>query len=202
MARHELLPKAINLFSKTYPKVDLSIVEAPYKDMLKQLKLGEIDFLIGALRPISDTPDIMQTFLFFANLCIVADKNHPLANKNPITTHELLQYSWVLPSKGTPTRNRFEQLIENHQDLHNNPLNIIECSSMALVRGLLKDSERLALISRQQINLELQLDLLTIINYQFNDTPRKIGLTFRKNWLPSAIHVDFITHLQEIAKTF
>lgn len=195
LVRYELLPQAINLFTKLHPRINLTIIESSYDNMLKQLRLGEIDFLIGALRPICHTPDIIQEKLFDATLCIAADKNHELSRKANINIDDLLQYTWVLPSNGTPTRSRFYEIIKNHNTLATPT--IIECSSMTMVRGLLNNSDRLALISRQQIGLELQFDLLTIINYQFYDTPREIGLTFRQNWVSSDIHRIFLNCLRE-----
>lgn len=198
LVRHELLPHAINLFNKTHPKIDLSIIESSYENMLEKLRLGEIDFLIGALRPICHTPDILQEKLFNATLCIVADKEHKLARKRNVNIEDLLQYTWVLPAHGTPTRLRFHDMIDDHS-VPKTKLTIIECSSMAMVRGLLKDSDRLALISRQQIGLELQFNLLTTIDYHFNDTPREIGLTCRQNWVGSDIHKIFLGCLRKAA---
>lgn len=198
LARHELLPKAINLFSEMYPKINLSIIESPYDTLINRLKLGEIDFLIGALRPNSEISDIIQEQLFDSTLCIVADKHHPLTHKSLIDIEDLLKYTWILPTHGTPTRNRFENMVAPYYQYREVDLHIIECSSMSMVRGLLKQSLRLALISRQQINMELELGLLKIIAYDVNDTPRQIGITIRENWVASEIHKTFFECLKKI----
>ncbi|OAU94630.1 Transcriptional regulator associated with utilization of aromatic, LysR family [Moraxella catarrhalis] len=199
LVRHEVLPKAINLFSDSHPKVNIKIVESSYESMLEQLQLGEIDFLIGALREIEESTGIAQERLFDATLCIVADKNHPLSYQDDVRIDELMRYTWVLPARETPTRKRFESMVSSNGEFSNEPT-VIECSSMALVRGLLMESSRLALISRQQAGLEFDFNLFAKINYDFNDTPRAIGLTFRHDWIGLSIHNNFLDCLRKVSQ--
>lgn len=200
LARHAVLPEAIIEFSKTYPGIQIQVIEAPYPELLNELKNGEVDFLIGALRSELSTTDIIQTELFSSALCIAARKDHPLAKRKRLALKDLLHYPWVLPVHGTPTRERFEQMVHTHS--LPTEFGLIESSSQVLIRGLLKGSDRLTIISLQQIQLEVELGLLTIIDYNIGDIPREIGVTQRTNWQPSQIHQEFFKHLSICARKY
>ncbi|WP_439240475.1 LysR family transcriptional regulator [Lonepinella sp. BR2474] len=193
LIRNAILPQSIDLFLQQYPEVTLQIIEAPYSDLLQQLRFGKIDFLAGALR--NQIPEeTTQQHLFHSSLCIACHINHPLIGQKNIRLAEILTYPWILPPQHTPTRERFEQMIQGMEL----PQNIIECSSQVLIHRLLQTNHRLTLVSQQQIQWELDSHLLATIPFDIHDNPRSIGLTFRQNWHPSEIHLQLISMLKKV----
>ena len=174
----------------------VSVVDAPYNELLHGLRHGEMDLLIGALRDPVPVDDVLQEALFDDPLAIVGRNGHPLVKKKRITADDLATYPWVLPQRGTPTRDHFETLMSGHLPAGG----LVESSSIVLVCGLLLDSDRLTLISRHQILREQAQGLLTILSYDMTGTRRPIGLTTRRNWRPTATQSRFLDLVREAAK--
>jgi DNA-binding transcriptional LysR family regulator len=197
LARHAVIPEAINTYSAEWPRPDIHVVESPYRELLHGLRHGEIDFLVGALRHPPPVDDVLQEPLFRAALCVAARRGHPLAGKRRVTVQDLARYPWVLPPARTPTRERFERMMGDALDGRRQ--GHVESSSQVLVRGLLLGSDRLTLISRQQVQFELELGLLVALAFDPGDTLREIGLTFRSGWQPTAAQLDFLKTLRSVA---
>ncbi len=197
LARHGILPAAINALARELPEVRVSVVDAPYNELLHGLRHGELDVLIGALRDPIPVEDVVQESLFDDPLAIVARSGHPLATKRRVSAADLSAYPWVLPQRGTPTRDHFEILLNGHATAGG----LVESSSIVLVCGLLLESDRLTLISRHQIRREEEQGLLTTLAYDTRSTRRPIGLTTRKNWRPTATQSQFLDLIRAAAST-
>jgi DNA-binding transcriptional LysR family regulator len=191
------LPAAINAFTRRYPEVEVHAVEGPYEELLHGLRHGEIDLLIGALREPLPVEDILQERLFDDPLTIVARAGHPLQSKNKISLRELAAYPWVVPRRGTPTRDHFEGLFGNFQ--RPRALGLVESSSFVLIRALLLQSDRLTMISAHQVRLEAAQGLLTTLRYDLGETRRPIGLTTRRSWRPTGTQRLFLDLLKSAA---
>ena len=198
LARHGILPAAINALARELPDVRVSVVASPYAELLHGLRHGELDLLIGALRDPVPMDDVVQETLFHDPLAIVARAGHPLTSKKRISRDDLAAYPWVVPRHGTPTRDQFETLVEGKTTAGG----LIESSSIVLIISLLLESDRLTLISHQQIRREQDQGLVTTLPYDMRSTRRPIGLTTRRDWQPTATQVRFIDLLKESAKRF
>ncbi len=184
LARSFLLPNTINDLLEQIPDVNVSVVDGRYDDLLHGLRYGELDMMIGALRNPLPVDDIRQEALFSDPLVVVADVNHPLAKrKAELSLAELNAYPWIVPRTDTPTRSFFQKLFE--EEGVEEPKRLIETSSMALARGLIIGSERLAIMSAQQVHFEINQGLFAKLNVNTASTFREIGLTLRENWRPT-----------------
>jgi LysR family transcriptional regulator of gallate degradation len=195
LSRHVILPAAINALAQAQPDVRVNVVDAPYDELLHGLRHGELDMLIGALREPVPVEDVIQEPLFDDPLAIVARSGHPLAGKRRLTAQDLAAYPWVVPRRGTPTRDHFETLLQGHAPGGG----LVESSSIILICGLLAGSDRLTLISRQQILREEAQGLLTTLPYDMSRTRRPIGLTTRRDWRPTAAQSLFLGLVREAA---
>ena len=192
-----VLPLAIVAFQKLRPKVPLKILDGPYSDLLAGLRHGEIDFLLGALRNPLPIGDVEQRRLFSDSLAILARKDHPILKGGKISLEQLARYPWITAPEGTPTRQLFNRAFA--------PLgkafeaSVIESGSLILSRELLLISDHLSCISRQQAEIETRNHDLTVVNFPMENTDRPIGLTFRKDWLPTKAQQEFIHALEQAA---
>lgn len=184
LARTYLLPHAINAFLGERPDAYLSVVDGPYDTLIDALRYGEIDMLIGALRAPEKVVDIEQQALFEDRLALVARPDHPLAARSEITLEDLSVVSWIVPRHGAPTRSNFEGMFEHRPELR--PTHVVEASSLILIRGILTESDAVALISAHQIRHEESLNILARLNFRVPSAPRQIGLSVRQNWRPTA----------------
>lgn len=197
LPRTYLLPSAINGFLAERPGARINVVDGPYVDLLAGLRHGDLDLLVGALRDPVPVDDVVQEVLFLDRLAVVARVGHPLCGRHAIDRAELAAKSWVVPRVGTPTRERFDALFAG-----DNPEatgNIIESSSLILIRGLLMASDRLTLISTHQVLEECSLGLLCVLPVPLDDTERQIGATVRRDWRPTPSQALFLEHLRQVA---
>lgn len=195
LIRSQILPNAINAFSDVYPNAQIRVLDGAYDSLLHDLRHGQIDILVGALRESVPVDDVVQSELFEDQLAIVARTGHPLANKRNISVSDLTDYPWVVPRPGIPTRHYFETLIQGAGLAP--PTRLVESSSLALTRGLLIGSDRLTVISAHQIRQEVNQGLLCYLDVPLIGGSRPIGLTQRSDWQPTASQSLLLTLLRE-----
>jgi len=192
LARTSILPAAILATMKSRPETRFSVVDGPYDDLLHGLRHGSLDILIGALRDPLPVADVIQKTLFSDLLVVAARKSHPLVGKTDIKPADLASFPWVLPREGTPTRDHFRNMFGEDEG----SLNIIEASSLVLVRGLILGSDVLTMISAHQIGHEQQAGLMVPLDIDTSGTARPIGLTLRRDWQPTATQQKFLDELR------
>ncbi len=193
-ARSQLLPDTINHFLKEHPKVNFFVQDGLYSDLLFNLRMGELDMLVGALREMPPADDVVQRHLFDDRLAIISRTRHPVLQRHDLSWKELCNYSWVVPRAGTPTRQYFDTMVApvaNPADMH-----IVETSSLGMIRGLLLGGDFLGLSSMHQIETEVRLGVLTQVKFDMVGADRQIGLTTRLNWTPTRIRQRFVDILK------
>ena len=196
LVRTDILPRAINEFTRQSPNTHISVVDGPYDDLLFALRHGRVDFVLGALRDDLPVSDVVQKRLFSDRLGIFARSDHPLAGRKNVSKAELADYPWVIPRPGTPTRSYFDSFFE--VGVADKPTRALEASSLILIRGLLSDSDRLTMISRNQILQEQASGLVEPLAVELDDEPRDIGITKRLEWYPTAEQQRFLNTIEQV----
>ena len=203
LARASFLPDAINEFAAAYPDYRLLINDGQYEDLLTHLRYGSSDLLIGALRTPPPSNDVIQEEIFSSSLCIVAGPNHPLCRQQNITVEQLSQYPWVVSPEGTPTYGAFHSVLgdllkrkENYQ------ARIIETSSQILMQRILIGSDRLSIISEDQIFSQTRKGTLSKLFFDVKYKARPIGITIRKSWIPTKTQLSFLDSLRKHANLY
>lgn len=191
LSRTTILPAAIDeLLNENRAGAQINCVDARYHTLLRDLRFGELDFLIGALRSPKPADDIEQEELFIDDLAIVAAPDHPLAERSQITLKDTLAYPWVAPPQATPSGTYlFENL--RIQDLPDTPVRIVS-SSLVLLRGLLSRGNYISIASQRQIEAEEELGQLVRLPIDLPGSERSIGLTTRSGWTPTPIQQRFM----------
>ncbi|NOZ33159.1 MAG: LysR family transcriptional regulator [Alphaproteobacteria bacterium] len=195
LARTTILPRAINELLRARPDVDISVIDGPYDDLLHGLRHGEIDLLTGALRKPIPIGDVVQETLFEDPLVIVGRHGHPLCDRPGLSMSDLARFPWAIPRAGTPTREFFERMFARSGMAP--PGHVIEASSLVLIRGLLLGSDRLTLMSAHQMDPEKGPGMLARMPFSLHGTRRKIGVTFRRDWRPTATQTRFLDLLRQ-----
>ncbi len=195
LVRTRIVPDAVVALSERYPGATIGVLDGTYEDLLQGLETGAIDVLIGAMRGSVSHVGLTQRALFDDRLAIVARKGHPLCGKENVTRQELTSFRWVLPRRGTPTRQLFDGLVG--EAANTDTRGVIETGSLVALRGILTQSDYLTIISPRQIYYELQSGLLEVLPVALKDSERPIGLTVRTDWKPTALQADFLKALDE-----
>lgn len=188
MIRSSLLGQAINKTLRQAPELRFEVQEGVYDTMLKALRNGEVDLLIGALRRPSLAKDITERLLFTDPYAIIARTEHPLVGK-PVSVSDLACFKWVVQKQGTPVRAALESIFK---ESHYTPVVEVETSSMSLTRSILLESDRLAILSRRQIVVEENAGLLSCLAFPIPSTGRRIGISTRSDWQASKSQLIFL----------
>jgi LysR family transcriptional regulator of gallate degradation len=199
LSRVSLVPNAVNQILIKHPKTQVKIIDGSYEEQLSGLLHGQIDVIVGALRQPAPSADIVQERLFSDPLCIVVRPNHPLLRQGHISTAALRELSWIAPRENTPAREVFGHFFVDQGSAP--PRDIIECSSLVATRALLMGSDRAALLTARQVDIEVTSNLLAISSIELEGTARDIGITLRKQWQPTKVQSEFLTMLRGAAET-
>ena len=199
LAQATLVPRALNLLANEYPMIDVVVIDGSYTVLSRAMRRGNVDIIIGALRTDEVLQDMEQQELFTEQLIIVGRSDHPLAGDKEITLKKLAKFSWVAPRVASASRPYFDKFYErlNRSETAAHP---IKASTLGTIRGILLESDRLAIVSALQVDYELRGQLLSKIPYVLHDSDRAIGVINRVNWLPSVPQQRFLQHLQTILK--
>lgn len=198
LAQATMLPQALNRLTQEYPMLDVSVIDGSFAVLSRALQRGDIDMIIGALRDGLSRIGLLQQKLFDEPIFIVGRKGHPLVGQRDVGLDDLAQYAWVAPRIGAASRSMFDYFYDGlgRPDTQAHP---IRAGAIGTIRGLLLGSDRLALVSAQQVHGELQSGLLAKIDFDLGGMRRSIGVTTRENWVPSVPQQRFLQHLQAVS---
>ncbi|OYY89382.1 MAG: LysR family transcriptional regulator [Sphingomonas sp. 28-66-16] len=194
LSRALLLPRAIAQLAKTAPHVTTDIVEGAWRELVEPLRDGVIDLMIGALRP-EPLADLEQRPLFFDRLVVVGRAGHPLAGIAAPSLDQLAQFPWIVGRPGTPLRLHWEAMFAGRRL----PLAPVECGSVMMIRGVLRDSDFLTLVSPAQVALEVEAGILAQLGPAIADSVRNIGIVTRAGWRPTAMQAHFLALVRAAA---
>ncbi len=183
LGRTRLLPESIAGVVAKYPGLRVATMEGSFEMLAASLRAGDLDFILGALRPAEYASDLQGAPLAEDELGIVCRRGHPWAKRKRVPPPDLALARWALPRLQTPNRMLFERAM-TARGLPS-PNVVVETSDLAVLRGVLLNSDLLTAISPRQLSYELGAGLLTLLPVTLRDTRRIIGITRRTDSLAS-----------------
>lgn len=194
-SRTTLVPRAIHRVLRAHPQLRIRTREGPYDVLEQALRSGLVDLIVGATRSHPAGAPIRSEPLFEDELAVICSARHPLAERTSVDLAEVLDFGWVLPVREAPARQLFDRLLAMHG--MREPAQVVETGSSSAARGLLLESTRLALLSTQQVQLDLEAGLLRVLPLRLEGTYRPIGITLRAHTTPSPAARVFVDALHE-----
>jgi DNA-binding transcriptional LysR family regulator len=195
LARPFLVPTAMGKLSQEQPLARFEVLEGSWRELVEPLRDGRVDLIVGAVRPFEIT-DLHQMPLYEDRLVIACGSQHPLAGPDLPLLDVLASYPWIVPAANTPLRLIWDRMFEGHAQ----PKTPIECGSVMIIGRLLTEGNFLTLLSPDQVALQIRLGLLARVGPPLEDSTRKIGITTRRSWRPTAMQRRFIALLGEIGR--
>ncbi len=200
LCRARLLPTSVAAFHQKHPKSETVIVEGSFRELIEPLRDGQIDVMIGALRPTAPADDVVQRELFVDRLVVLGRKDHPLARlAGDVATTDLARFPWTISAPATPLRIQWELLFASAGV--EPPRVPVESGSVIANREILRKSDFLTLLSPDQVAVELEAGWLIKICEAPANLERTIGTTTRAGWRPTAMQSTFLETLHESAES-
>ncbi|MEP1143280.1 MAG: LysR family transcriptional regulator [Henriciella sp.] len=194
LVRTRVLPKTITSLLQDYPDANVQIFDGVYGDLLNSLRHGNLDFILGALRDPQPAKDIDQEHLFLDGLSIIVRAGHPILSLSKPKRQDLKNMDWIVPRRGTPTREYFESFLPHEADQEK--INLIECSSLVAIRAMLLASDRATILSSHQASYEIDKQDLAVVNTDLPESQRSIGVSTRSDWRATGIQREFLKRLR------
>ena len=108
------LPPILRAFTHAYPEVELDLHFMDSEEACHAIEHGDLELGIVTL-PLTPAK-VLHTYEVWPDpLDIVVNLSHPLASLDNIRPKQLTEYSAILPTRGTYTRQIFEQTMRKHK---------------------------------------------------------------------------------------
>lgn len=178
-------------FSRLYPDTSLQVLNRTFDDLRRLLRSGALDFMVGVLK--QEEEDLHDEPLFTDRYVAVVGAGHPLAGVANVSVETLLEYDWIIPNPGAPRRVAFDALFA---PTGRTPKSSIESHSLATIRETLRESDRMAILTEMEVSTDQKMGLLTTVPIGPLEPSPVIGVTIRRDWLPTPRQQAFLDLLR------
>ncbi|BEU98681.1 LysR family transcriptional regulator (plasmid) [Acidovorax sp. DW039] len=154
-----MLPEALPVFRRSYPKVKLNITESLLPAVEGSLREGGIDFYLGAAPRLKPAPGLTLLHLCNNTRVVVCRKGHPLAGARSLK--ELSGAEWAVTSIDHNVEEDLEHLFGAHG--LNAPRVMLRAHSALSVQVALARTDLLTMLPRQWVSFAMTQDLLDVV---------------------------------------
>jgi LysR family transcriptional regulator, regulator for genes of the gallate degradation pathway len=188
-----LLARAIQRLLRIYPAAKVTVDEGSHARLLRELRFGTIDVVLGALREPRLTESVVENELFVDPYVVAVRKGHRLASQKRITMRDLAAFDWVVPQHDVPRRTVIDSILAR---LPAQPRLVVETSSLPMMLAMLVESDCITLLSRAQIHEAYPGSDMVALELETPEATRTVGYTIRTDWLGTAMQQAFIEQLR------
>jgi LysR family pca operon transcriptional activator len=192
-----IMPRAMSLFLQENTGSSIKIVTGENAVLLEQLRLGELDVVVGRLA----APDKMTGFffehLYSEQVVFVVRAGHPLLGVRQSVFERLGDFPVLMPTRGSIIRPYVERLF-----ITNGVAAVpteIETVSDSFGRAFVRQSDAVWIISAGVVVNDIEEGALVALPVDTNETRGPVGLTMRTDRLPSTAFSILLTTIREAA---
>ncbi|MBB3178589.1 LysR family transcriptional regulator [Variovorax sp. Sphag1AA] len=180
LGRGWLLPQAIIRITEAHPKIRVSTVEGSFEHLASLLHAGELDFILGGLRPEEEMAGFRRQPIFGSGIVLLARKDHPLCESLQTEGWRGLEGArWVLPHRGTWTRSSLEATLADSQLP---PAEVVvETADNTITRALVMTGDLITAAAPHLFQEEIASGRLVVLPLAPTASPRDIGIVVRAN---------------------
>lgn len=195
LGRTHILPEAIVRLTSEHPRVSIITNESPFDLLANELRSGDVDFIFGALRSSDYGSDLFGEVLLREELVVLVRCNHPWVGQG-ICLDKMKSAKWILPRSASPARELLNSFF-THRGV-DAPSPVVETGDLAILRGLLRNSDMLAAVSAHQLQYEIDSGELVRLPLSLQRTTRPIGLIYRTAALQSPASRALVDKIREV----
>jgi LysR family transcriptional regulator of gallate degradation len=191
------LPVAINRLVDAHSGIFLSVVEERETELLDRLRKRDIEVAILRLSLIEPGDDMQVAPLFDERLCVVANKDHPLASRTRLNWPELLDERWVMP----PADCYFYEHVQRTLDRlgMRMPRQMVETASIQMQFNLILHTGMLGFGMRSQISFAPGKEFLVRLPLDLPIECSLVAAVTLKSHEPSPLARQLIAHIHDLA---
>ncbi len=199
-----LLPRLLRVLdaSASAPHVNLQLHTGPNPELLKQLRSGSLDLVIGRFAEPAHMLGLSFEHLYADPLVMVVRAGHPLQSATnrkkpkPVAMAELSAYPWVLPLPGTAIRHTADSFLSKHglgNTCH------LETLDVCVGRSYTSQSDAIWLTPQGAVEDEFKAGNLAALQADMRGTEEMVGLTLRADMQASPAQQEVITAIHALA---
>jgi len=178
----------IKKFHELYPKIEIKVVNQLTDILLKDLRNGNIDIVIGG-ESFKENKDLLFKQIREIKYIFISDK------KINMSLEEILKYPLILQTLPSVGRSVFDNFVRENNLKYNIGMEVI---SHRLVVEFVKSGIGIGLAVKEYISDDLKNENLFEIKVDRNLPIRKIGYVVRDNFVPSFAVKAFIDVIKNI----
>jgi len=177
LSRH--LPVSISRVIAQNPNIRFTVDTGFPDRLIRRLRLGELDVVVGALPDNRVDPDLRFQRLTSDVIRVVGRKEHPLTRKRERTLADYAAQRWILPGREELVRQRLARVFA--QAGLPEPLLSLETDSLSLKLATLLTTDCLGLTTTQILNSMTEASDVIPIDHEQLQFRREAGIVSRRH---------------------
>lgn len=170
----QLVPRFIALLEAKASEVSVSVVEAHTEILLRMLRAGDIDLLVGNLRHRPFGAEFETEFLYRDPIVVVARADHPLTRMDKLRWEMLNDFPMVLPAQVASSHDSIDDALrQNNVSLSRRS---VESISTLTNIGVLRQTDSTGFLTAGVARQFVDLGLICILPLHFNNIALDLGL--------------------------
>lgn len=145
-----VMPTLIKAFKNAHPGITFVIDRGPNEDMVRSLLNHKNELLVVRYRP--DDKRLKMRYMGKKEIILIAANESVLLRKDMVSIAELSKVPLIVPIKGSATR---EIVLDHLKKFKVSPQVVIESSSIALTKKLVREDEGLSFLCRDAVQDDL-----------------------------------------------
>ena len=186
-----IMPAAIEAFLAMKTGSAVKIVTGENVVLLEQLRLGELDLVIGRLAAPEQMVGLNFAHLYAERVVFVVRKGHPLLSSRRFDFARIRDYTVLMPTHGSIIRPFVERFLIGH-GIADIPVEI-ETVSDSFGRAMIRQSDAIWIISEGVVAPDRDAGELEVLPVDTSETRGAVGLTTRAE-VPDAATVELLAH--------
>lgn len=178
-----VMPKVVHLFKQKAPDTNVRIVMGSNSHLLDQLRLGELDLVLGRLAQPEYMIGLSFEQLYFESLVLAVRSGHPLLRTPRFRLKAISDYQWMLPHHGTIIRMEAERfLLAQGIALSHD---IIETTSIGFGRSYSLCSDSIWFTPRGAAEPDVENGSIALLPLATGSMEGPVGITMRTDTMPA-----------------
>ncbi|HZJ94334.1 MAG TPA: pca operon transcription factor PcaQ [Thiopseudomonas sp.] len=193
-----ILPRAVLKFRQSGMDVTLNLSSGPNSLLLGQLRVGELDLVVGRLAEPKLMSGLSFEHLYSEIVTFIVRPDHPLLKRSPFNIQDIREFNVLFPTKDSIIAAAAERFLIS-QGIGLLP-DQIETISVPFGKEFVRQSDAIWIISRGVVAREIEEGELIELPIDTKETLGAVGLTSRADTIPTLTVQMFMNCIRKTAE--